>query len=285
MNNKLKTAAALLAAVLMLAGCGSASSSGGSAEAVSKAAESQAAAESKAEDSESKPDDVQAEGQEDSEAEISEAEQESVPEEESLTADESTPEDASTDYEKLIASIAAESKIQSAEGDEVSFTELRADGLANVIGEGKAYALVFASGGAGNLMYDVYHTTDGGATWEKGDPVSIFNGKMSRIALEDGRLLLLDSLFAADNQRTEVYAVSCSEEFNITVSPIEGWTDALKFTDVPLYDEVKPVIYQAEYAGGYTVKVRMCLLDEVADDPVVLAETTAELDPETLAVK
>lgn len=271
---KLKTTAALLAAALMLAGCGSASSSGGSAENVSRAAESSAAesstaaAESTAQESSPESESV---------AEVTESESEETSEEESLSAEESTPEDASTDYEKLLKTVDGSCTFTDPEGEEVTFSELHAKGLANVIGEGKAYALTYANGGAGNQMYDFYYTSDGGAAWEKGEPVSFFNGKTSAFPVEDGRLVLLIHMNSDFEDLPKAYTFTCSEDFAPAVAEIPDWFAS------PAIPKDKPFNAYASYKGGYTLTLTLKAVNEGAESEEPFFTEDITLDPATLA--
>lgn len=267
---KTKTVIAMLAAALMLAGCGSAEgSSVGAAEDVSQA---QSQAEQPQEGSEA----------EESQAEIDSSEEEpevteSVPEaeDESLPDEESAPEDAQTDYEKLLATVSDDYKFESF-AESVSFSQLQAAGLANVIGEGRAYALVYASGGAGSLMYDVYHTSDGGESWEKGDVVSFFNGTTSRFAVEDGRLVTLIRLSSAFDQLPKAYCVSCSDDFTVTVTELEDWFAS------PSIPKDKPFNAYTDYKGGYVLGLTLKVQTDESESEEAFFSEDVTLDPETL---
>ena len=255
----------------MLAGCGSAASSSGSAEDVSLPAQTQPA-ETTA-DVQSIPEAAESAGESVPDAVNSDPDEQ---EEEPVIADESTPEDALTDYEKLLASVSDQHKFESF-AETVTFSQLNAAGLANVISEGKAYALTYASGGAGSLMYDMWYTTDGGANWEKGEGVSFFNGITSRFAVEDGRLVALIHMSSSFEDVPKAYAVSCSEDFKLTVSEIEGWFSS------PSIPKDKPFNAYAEYKGNYVLGLTLKAQTDESETEEPFFSEDITLDPQTLA--
>ena len=266
---------AVIASALLLAGCGSAASSSntsGKADDISKPAAVQPA-ESSASEAEGSPEVTEP-------AEVSADDTASadigVSDEESLTADESTPEDAQTDYEKLLASISDEHTFESF-AETVTFSQLNAHGLANVISEGKAYALTYASGGAGSLMFDLWHTSDGGANWEKGEGISFFNGSTSRFAVEDGRLVALIHMNSDFEDVPRAYCISCSEDFQLTVTEIEGWFAS------PSIPKDKPFNAYAEYKGDNVLRLTLKALTDGAENDEAFFSEDITLDPQTLA--
>lgn len=91
-----------------------------------------------------------------------------------------------------------------AELDGYSVRELmQSMGLANVYDEGKAYALVPDSGGAGHAYYKVYHTEDYGESWTEGEFYDEINGDNRHFALEDGGIML----FSMKTARAETYPI------------------------------------------------------------------------------
>ena len=263
---------AALAAALLLAGCGSAASSSDKAEDVSAAAVTQPA-ESAASEAESVSEADGTAGESEPEASEPEADES---EEEVISAEESTPEDAATDYEALLASISDGHKFESF-AETVTFSELNAQGLANVIGEGKAYALTYASGGAGSLMYDLWYTADGGESWEKGEGVSFFNGQTSRFALEDGRLAALIHISSDFEDVPKAYAISCSEDFKLTVTEIEDWFAS------PSIPKDKPFNAYAEYKGDYVLRLTLKAQTDESESEEAFFSEDITLDPLTLA--
>ncbi|MBR6871889.1 MAG: exo-alpha-sialidase [Ruminococcus sp.] len=273
---KLKYTVAAAIAALMLASCGSTGSSGNSAAPISPADTSSAAAAESA-PGESTPD-------------VSDAPADSTdePMQPDNTVSEAVPADDSSEAEEvpMIDGI-EDTHIFDSFAEQVTFSQLKAAGMANTLGDGKAYALPYSGGGAGNVFYDLYYTTDAGKTWEKGEPVSMFNGKMSRIALDDGRLLILNSLFATEDLRTEVYAVSCSEDFKITVDTLEYWFNGIRFNSMvdvePDHNDYsKPNIFKITSNGGTNVTVELYLLEDSGEETGPLAKATFDLDPDSL---
>ncbi len=267
MKKKIALAAAI--AALMLAGCGNTDSSN-KADNISNAP---AAAASQAE-STAEGGTAESSGEGDTISdENADASEEGTAEESSAAETESSAE-AANDYESLKASIDDSHKFESF-GETVTFSALLKEGLANVTGEGTAYALTYANGGAGNLFYDVYYTSDGGKTWEKSEKLfDILNGTLSRAALEDGKLLIIDHAGVSFEEPPAVYIAGFNGT-EVTKEEIKGWFEGLDF------DKSLPFNAYADYLGGYKLKLTVKQQADASESEEAVFDQGIELDPTT----
>ncbi|MBR4554542.1 MAG: hypothetical protein IKO27_03010 [Ruminococcus sp.] len=276
---KIRSLAAALCAVLLLTACGSSDSSSRAADKISGTDSSvSSAAESKAESTS----DTQ------SADENTEPETVSVPEQvsEPDNSEPETPPDESSEpeekapptYEEKLASVDGSYKFTSADGEEATFAELLEKGTANVTDMGKGFALFYSGGGAGNMFFDLYFTNDGGATWEKGEPYSLKNGKLQFIRIEDGRILIFDRPVDTENNSPDVHEVRFYPEGRLVND--NNITD-LWFSEFSIDGSFVYGI-DAEYKGGYVMDVTLKALADESETGMTLFSGTVELDHDTL---
>ncbi len=183
---------------------------------------------------------------------------------------------SSTDeYEKMKATI-SDSYVFESYAEKVAFSQLMNEGLANVTGSGSAYAIVFSSGGAGKLFYDTYYTTDGGSTWEQGEPLTIYNGTISRFATEDGRIVMIDHASAMFEDAPIVEIIGSNEDHKLTVEEKKDWFDKLDF------DKDQPYNAYAKYLGGYKLELTIKQQSDASESETELFHDDITLDSETL---
>lgn len=154
-----------------------------------------------------------------SDTETSPTETENTEETSAGTATETVTETAVTEpeppkepvtYEELVASVDPDSVIGTANG-EFTFGELFASGYGNVAGDGRAYCIAEESAGAGSLFFNSFYTVNGGGSWEQGELITILNGSLSAFAVEDGRVVIIDSAFVTDTQLPMAYILELKE--------------------------------------------------------------------------
>lgn len=172
----------------------------------------------------------------------------SEPEEEVDVPDILTP--TISKHEWLLQTIKFESYFE----DEYRFHELVRLGLANAYDEGKAYAVVPQSGGAGHMYYKVYFTDDGGESWTEGEVYDEINGENRHFALEDGGIML----FSLNSPRSETYPVViylCFDGSGIKSVELKEFLAQTVLSDGRLLSETSGLDYEITYRYDHVFKI------------------------------
>lgn len=174
------------------------------------------------------------------------------------------------------------------EANEITFLELLINNRANVIGNGKAYAITSNdSAGMHQTTGIVYYTNDGGKTWEDIDYYNRVYGTESLVSLENGKIL---SFYIPDSniihEKMEAPLVTelsiNTEEKSLEKNGILNWFDifnidkALKLTEI--------YYIGADEDDGYVLKIKLESNDEKDNSEIdsVLYDGYVVIDSETL---
>lgn len=186
--------------------------------------------------------------------ETSAPEEESQPEE-TTTSAAVTTEPPSTEptisyHEWLLQSISFDSYFGDQEFHDLAYNM----GLANAYDEGKAYAIVPESGGAGHVYYNVYYTDDYGSSWAEGEFYDELNGENKHFALEDGGIML----FSLHSARAETYPIVSYLYFDgmgIRAVELKEYLSQTVLSDGRLLSEADNIEYEITYRYDYVFNI------------------------------
>lgn len=178
-------------------------------------------------------------------------------------------------YDDMLATVDLDSSFETENGA-VTFAERLNAGFANVTGNGRAFCLIPESSGAGQLFFASYYTVNGGGSWQKGDPVSMFRGRLQGFAVEDGRAVVVDFPTASGEPLPMAYILSLVERdegFSVSCTPDEEYFRTFKD-----FNDGKRCDVSVRYDGSLNLMIE---IKDSESKELQYSGLTA-LDPDTL---